>query len=165
MAEHRMNALAGWRELDDQDLVELVCEDLDTWLDGGLYDPAAGPSFQEPTPGQVGLYALWRLERSLWFEGVETTLQNSDGVYLPAAMEAYRLFGIPACEQWARRTIESNNLSPYPYDQAERQQRLPDADEFSELYDELYEAFESAMGAAKPHPADYVRAHPDEFFV
>lgn len=159
-----MDAPAGWRDMDDQDLVELVCEDLHTWLDGGFYDPTSGPSFQEPTPGQAGLFALWRFERSMWFEGVETTLRNSDGVFLPAAMEAYKRFGIPRCEEVARRIIEFAKLTPYPYDQSERQQRLPDGGEFSDQYDELYAAFESAMEDAKPHPADYIRAHPDEFF-
>lgn len=164
MGEHRMQYPDGWREMDDQDLVDLVSDDLDAWLDEGYYDETVGFNPQEPTKGQVGLYAVFGFERSIWFEGVDTTLGNSDGVFLPAALEGYRLFGIPACERVVRKIIQFCEFTPYPYDRGERQQRMPDPAEFAEQYEALYEDFEDAMTDAKPHPADYIREHPDEFF-
>ena len=92
MAEYRMNAPHGWRGLPDNELEQLVADDLHDWLDLGACDPTNLFKSQEPTPGQLALYATSEFQQALWNEGVHSALYNDDGVVLPAAMEGYRLF-------------------------------------------------------------------------
>ena len=159
-----MDAPAGWRELPDDELEQLAADDLQDWLDEGVCDPSNLFKTQEPTAGQLALYAITEFQQALWNEGVHTALYNDDGVVLPAAMEGYRLLGMPEMQHFVGKIIRFLEFTPYPYDRDERIARLPEREEFADEFKALYHEFEATVAIRLTEVADYIRAHPDEFF-
>lgn len=154
----------GWRAFLDDELERIVADDLQDWLDENICDPANEPKVHEPSPGQLALFAITEFEQALWNEGVHTALYNDDGIVLPAAKEGYRHFGIPQMERFVGKIIQFLEFTPYPYDRDERMRRLPDREEFAAEFDALYNEFENTVSVRAGTVANYIRAHPEEFF-
>lgn len=168
MADHRTNAPAGWRKMEEGDLVQVVMDSVRNALDFyGDYE-SYRLGLAELTPGQIAVFATWWVEAEVWNGGWPQFFGNSTGMVAPEAVEGYRRFKMNGVARVVQSAIQFCEFSPYPRDRDERERRVPDYDANKDEWERLYEAFDEAMGgpfSPEDGAGPYIRAHPAEFFL
>ena len=158
-----MDAPAGWQKINDHELVVTVHNFL---LKSAFPDEdfEAVPILAE---GAFVILAVTLVEAEYFNGGLEQALGNPSGAMVPNAMRGYRILGLTAKADVLMRAIEFAGLDLFPSAHAPRDQAIKAVADAPE-WDELNQAFEDEKDEEGPEletlQAQYIRAHPEEFF-
>lgn len=130
------------------------------------YEPDS--RLRDLTPGQRGIYGLTWIHSEVCNGGFDQCFRNSTGYLLPEAIEGARTLG---SEPWLSVMTRAADLFHLPYPRArERRQELLDRftpehrAAMARLDDELYDLDGEPATSLRTIFAEYIDAHPSEFF-
>ncbi|MCB9893472.1 MAG: DUF4375 domain-containing protein [Planctomycetes bacterium] len=162
MTEHRIDAPAGWRELPDDDLAWLAIEHLVPVV---CHTEDLEAILTAMTPGQRAVYCTHYCEADVTNGGFHQYLSNSTGDTAPEAIGGFRLLGMHQDADALKAALKFAGLQPFVRNREQRGAALPDHRQHRDEWEKLDMRASSDIDLLTKRQADYIRAHPDEFFV